>query len=64
MAVNGNSFSKLDKEEEGPKKIALFNYQNGTTLHDTLHAKADRVNITKQQKSYQKLCEDFTYLIH
>ena len=50
MAVNGNSFSQPDKEEEGPKKIALFNYQNGTTLYDTLHAKADRVNITIQQK--------------
>jgi hypothetical protein len=42
MALNGDSFCKTG-DEEGPKKISLFNYQNGTTLHDTLHAKADRV---------------------
>ena len=64
MAVNGNSFSQPDKEEKGPKEIALFNYQNGTTLYDTLHAKADRVNILLSKKSYQILCEDFTYKIH
>jgi hypothetical protein len=44
MAVNVESFSTCGEEkEEDPKKISLFNYQNGITLHDTLHAKADRV---------------------
>ena len=31
------------EEEKGPQNVSLFNYQTGVTLHDTLHAKADRV---------------------
>ena len=44
MSEDGDSFSKsVEEEEADPKKISLFNYQNGKTLQDTLHAKADRV---------------------
>ena len=44
MSEDGDSFSKsVEEEEAAPKKISLFNYQNGKTLQDTLHAKADRV---------------------
>ena len=43
MAVNGDSFSVSGEEEKSPQNVSLFNYQTGVTLHDTLHAKADRV---------------------
>lgn len=43
----------LCAKNEDPKveAIPLFNYQNGTTIYDTLHSKADRVNITSKYNS-------------
>ena len=37
-------------KNEDPKveAIPLFNFQNGTTIYDTLHSKADRVRFRFQ----------------
>ena len=60
MALNGDSFLQSEEDGEATKKISLFNYQNGNTLHDTLHAKADRVRDHALMTSHKLEYEGFT----